>query len=324
MTTPLKTTGNTWLNEISSEGAFVRAATSFRGTVSRESSHLHAAEPNRYHLYVSLACPWAHRTLMVRALKGLEDVISVDVVHPHLTDKGWSFDTDFDGATGDRVGTHSYLQQIYRAASPDYAGVITVPVLFDKKLGTIVNNESSEIIRMLNTEFNAIAQHPEIDLYPENLRSQIDAVNAWTYPSINNGVYRTGFAQSQQAHEHAFDELFDALDRVEHIRQGQPFLCGDTLTEADIRLFPTLIRFDAVYHTHFKCNQRRIADYPNLSGYVRDLYQHPGIRETVDFDQIKRHYYETHPQINPTGIVPMGPLLDLDSPPGREHLDGEG
>jgi len=307
MTTPLKTTGNTWLNEISSEGAFVRAATSFRGTVSKESSHLHAAEPNRYHLYVSLACPWAHRTQMVCALKGLEDLISIDVVHPYLTDKGWSFDTDFDAATGDRASGYSFLQQIYRAASPNYAGVITVPVLFDKKLGTIVNNESSEIIRMLNTEFNAFARHPEIDLYPENLRSQIDAVNAWIYPSINNGVYRSGFAQTQQAHEEAVNELFDALDRVEQILQGQRFLCGDVLTEADVRLFPTLIRFDAVYHTHFKCNRKLIAQYPAMHRYMASIYRLPGIAETINMEHIRFHYFFSHRHINPTGIVPKGP-----------------
>ncbi|MCE2831711.1 MAG: glutathione S-transferase family protein [Oxalobacteraceae bacterium] len=307
MTQPVQTTGNTWLNEISSDGAFVRAATSFRGAVSKDSSHLHAAEPNRYHLYVSHACPWAHRTLMVRALKGLEDLISVDVVHPYLTDKGWSFDTDFDGATGDQVGAQSFLQQIYRAVSPDYAGVITVPVLFDKKLGTIVNNESSEIIRMFNTEFDAFARHPEIDLYPENLRSQIDAVNDWIYPSINNGVYRSGFAQTQQAHEAAINELFDALDRVEQILQGQQFLCGDALTEADVRLFPTLIRFDAVYHTHFKCNRKLIAQYPAMHRYMASIYRLPGIADTVDMEHIRFHYFFSHRHINPTGIVPKGP-----------------
>ena len=307
MTTPLKTTGNTWLNEISSDGAFVRAATSFRGTVSKESSHLHAAEPDRYHLYVSLACPWAHRTQMVCALKGLEDLITVDVVHPYLTDQGWSFDTDFDAATGDRVSGYSFLQQIYRAVSPDYAGVITVPVLFDKKLGTIVNNESSEIIRMLNTEFNAYARHPEIDLYPENLRSQIDELNTWIYPSINNGVYRSGFAQTQQAHEEAVNELFDALDRVEQILQGQQFLCGDTLTEADVRLFPTLIRFDAVYHTHFKCNRKLIAQYPAMHRYMASIYRLPGIAETINMEHIRFHYFFSHRHINPTGIVPRGP-----------------
>jgi putative glutathione S-transferase len=244
---------------------------------------------------------------MVRALKGLEDLISVDVVHPYLTDKGWSFDTDFDGATGDQVGAQSFLQQIYRAVSPDYAGVITVPVLFDKKLGTIVNNESSEIIRMFNTEFDAFARHPEIDLYPEHLRSQIDAVNDWIYPSINNGVYRSGFAQTQQAHEEAVSELFDALDRVEQILQEQRFLCGDVLTEADVRLFPTLIRFDAVYHTHFKCNRKLIAQYPAMHRYMASIYRLPGIADTVDMEHIRFHYFFSHRHINPTGIVPKGP-----------------
>jgi putative glutathione S-transferase len=303
----IQTTGNTWLNEIGSDGAFVRAPTSFHGTVSRNPTHTHPAEPGRYHLYVSLACPWAHRTLMVRALKGLTSAISVDVVHPFLTDKGWSFETDFNGATGDRVGSCEYLQQIYRAAAPGYAGVITVPVLFDKKLQTIVNNESAEIIRMLNTEFNAFAERPEIDLYPEEYRRQIDELNAWIYPSINNGVYRSGFAQSQAAHEQAINELFDALERVEQILQTQPMLCGEVLTEADIRLFPTLIRFDAVYHTHFKCNRKLIAQYPALHRYMAKIYQLPGIAETIDMDHIRFHYYYSHRHINPTGIVPRGP-----------------
>jgi putative glutathione S-transferase len=244
---------------------------------------------------------------MVRALKGLTSAISVDVVHPFLTDKGWSFETDFNGATGDRVGSCEYLQQIYRAAAPGYAGVITVPVLFDKKLQTIVNNESAEIIRMLNTEFNAFAERPEIDLYPEEYRRQIDELNAWIYPSINNGVYRSGFAQSQAAHEQAINELFDALERVEQILQTQPMLCGEVLTEADIRLFPTLIRFDAVYHTHFKCNRKLIAQYPALHRYMAKIYQLPGIAETIDMDHIRFHYYYSHRHINPTGIVPRGP-----------------
>lgn len=307
MNESVQTTGNTWLNEIADDGAFVRATTSFRASISREPGHRHTAEAGRYHLYVSLACPWAHRTLMVRALKGLHDVISVDVVHPYLTDKGWSFDTDFTAATGDRVCSHSFLQQIYRAASPDYAGVITVPVLFDKKLATIVNNESSEIIRILNTEFNDFALNPALDLYPQNLRSQIDELNAWIYPNINNGVYRSGFAQSQQAHDDAADELFDALDRVEDILQRQQYLCGDTLTEADVRLFPTLIRFDAVYHTHFKCNRKLIAQYPAMHQYMARIYRLPGIADTIDMEHIRFHYYFSHRHINPTGIVPKGP-----------------
>ena len=307
MNESVQTTGNTWLNEIADDGTFVRATTSFRASISREPGYRHTAEAGRYHLYVSLACPWAHRTLMVRALKGLHDVISVDVVHPYLTDKGWSFDTDFAGATGDRVNGSGFLQQIYRAASPDYAGVITVPVLFDKKLGTIVNNESSEIIRILNTEFNDFALNPALDLYPQNLRSQIDELNAWIYPSINNGVYRSGFAQSQQAHDQAADELFDALDRVENILHKQQYLCGDTLTEADVRLFPTLIRFDAVYHTHFKCNRKLIAQYPAMHKYMARIYHLPGIADTIDMEHIRFHYYFSHRHINPTGIVPKGP-----------------
>jgi putative glutathione S-transferase len=307
MTESVQTTGNTWLNEIADDGAFVRATTRFRSSISREPGHRHTAEAGRYHLYVSLACPWAHRTLMVRALKGLEDVISVDIVHPYLTDKGWSFDTDFDGATGDRVGGQGFLQQIYRAVSPAYAGVITVPVLYDKQLSTIVNNESAEIIRLLNTEFNDLAKHPELDLYPHNLRSQIDELNAWIYPSINNGVYRSGFAQSQRAHDAAADELFDALDRVEDLLQDRQYLCGDTLTEADVRLFPTLIRFDAVYHTHFKCNRQLIAQYPAMHRYMGRIYHLPGIAETIDMEHIRFHYFFSHRHINPTGIVPKGP-----------------
>jgi len=307
MTESVQTTGNTWLNEIADDGAFVRATTSFRSSISREPGHRHTAEAGRYHLYVSLACPWAHRTLMVRALKGLEDVISVDVVHPYLTDKGWSFDTDFGGATGDRVGRQGFLQQIYRAVSPDYAGVITVPVLYDKQLSTIVNNESAEIIRMLNTEFNDLAKHPELDLYPHNLRSQIDELNAWIHPSINNGVYRSVFTQSQQAHDAAADELFDALDCVEDLLQDRQYLCGDTLTEADVRLFPTLIRFDAVYHTHFKCNRRLIGQYPAMHRYMGRIYHLPGIAETIDMEHIRFHYFFSHRHINPTGIVPKGP-----------------
>ncbi|MBM3364618.1 MAG: glutathione S-transferase family protein [Betaproteobacteria bacterium] len=307
MAESLKTTGNTWSNEISSDGAFVRSSTSFRGTVSQDPNHRHTAEAGRYHLYVSLACPWAHRTLMLRALKGLEDVINVDVVHPYLTDKGWSFDTDFIGATGDRVNAYTHLQQVYRAASADYTGVITVPVLFDKKLGTIVNNESADIIRMLNTEFNAFASHPELDLYPSHLRNKIDELNAWIYPSINNGVYRSGFAQSQQVHETTVDELFDALDRVEQILQSQHYLCGDVVTEADLRLFATLIRFDAVYHTHFKCNRKLISQYPAMHKYMSSIYRMPGIAATTDMEHIRFHYFYSHRHINPTGIVPRGP-----------------
>jgi glutathionyl-hydroquinone reductase len=216
---------------------------------------LESAVEFTYHLYVSLACPWAHRTLMVRALKGLEKVISVDVVHPYLRDGGWTFDTDFTGATGDSLGGHSHLRQVYQLALPDYTGIITVPVLWDKKLGAIVNNGSSEIIRMLNSEFQTFATHPELDLYPSALRGAIDDTNAWVYESINNGVYCSGFARNQRAHAEAVNELFDALERVQAILSKQAYLCGDVLTEADVRLFATLIRFDWVYHTHFSATE---------------------------------------------------------------------
>lgn len=304
---PARTIGNTWINEIAEDGSFVRGPSGFHGRVLADSTAVHAAEAGRYHLYVSLACPWAHRALIVRALKGLEQAISVDVVHPFLNDKGWSFDTDFAGTTGDRVGGREYLQQTYKQANPDYSGIITVPVLWDKKLGTIVNNESSEIIRMLNSEFQAFAFNPHVDLYPLDKRGAIDETNDWVYKSINNGVYRSGFAQSQAAHERAVDELFAALNRAESILSTQLYLCGDVLTEADIRLFTTLIRFDAVYHTHFKCNHKLIAQYPALLRYMAGIYQLQGVAQTVDMDQIRFHYYASHKHINPTGIVPQGP-----------------
>jgi len=300
-------TGNTWTQEIADDGAFVRSPTSFRDSVSRDPAAKHHAESGRYHLYVSLACPWAHRTLMVRALKGLEQAISVDVVHPYLTDSGWSFDTDFPGATGDRLGGRSHLQHVYREVSPDYSGIITVPVLWDKTLQTIVNNESGEIVRMLNSEFQAFGTHPELDLYPVALRAAIDDTNAWVYRSINNGVYRCGFAQSQQVYDLAVGELFAALDRVEGILSKQAYLCGDTLTEADVRLFATLIRFDSVYHTHFKCNRQLIAQYPAMWRYMAGIYHLPGVAATVDLDHIRFHYYYSHRHINPSGIVPQGP-----------------
>lgn len=303
----VQTTGNTWTREIAEDGAFERTQTSFRATVSDDPSAQHPAEAGRYHLYVSLACPWAHRTLIVRALKGLQHAISVDVVHPYLTDKGWSFDSDFAGATGDTVGGRAYLQQRYLEAAPDYAGLITVPVLWDKHLGTVVSNESADIVRMLNSAFQSFSEHPELDLYPAALRNEIDAVNAWIYPSINNGVYRSGFAQSQHAYERAVDELFGALDRAERLLTAQDTLCGGVLTEADVRLFTTLIRFDAVYHTHFKCNRRLIAQYPALHRFTARIYRLPGVADTVDMEQIRFHYYYSHRHINPTGIVPAGP-----------------
>lgn len=300
-------TGNTWSQQIADDGSFVRAATRFRDRISREPGARHPPQPGRYHLYVSLACPWAHRTLIVRALKGLEDIVSVDVVHPHLTATGWSFDADFPGSTGDRVGGHRLLQHVYRGADPAYQGTITVPVLWDKQERTIVNNESAEILRMLNSEFDAYAGTPERDLYPSGLREAIDATNDWIYPSINNGVYRCGFARSQAAYDRAVGELFHALDRVEAILAESDFLCGSQLTEADVRLFTTLIRFDAVYHTHFKCNHRQVAQYPAMHRYLARLYRLPGVAPTVNLEHIRFHYYHSHRHINPTGIVPRGP-----------------
>jgi len=304
---PTKKTGNTWTTRTDVDGAFVRAPTDFHGRISNDPGALHPAQAGRYHLYVSHACPWAHRTLIVRALKGLETVISYDVVHPHLTDSGWSFDTDFPGATGDSVNGHSYLKQVYQQASLDYAGIITVPVLWDKTLGTIVNNESSEIIRFFNSEFQALCTHPELDLYPPALRATIDETNAWVYPSINNGVYRCGFARSQNAYDAAVQQLFTALDRVEGILSNQAYLCGDALTEADVRLFTTLIRFDAVYHTHFKCNCKLVAQYPAMHRYMAGIYCLPGVAGTVNMEHIRFHYYYSHRHINPTGIVAAGP-----------------
>jgi len=312
--------GNTWEKQIDEDGAFVRRPTSFHGVCSPDEDAEFPAEPGRYHLYVSYACPWAHRTLIVRVLKGLQNVISFDVVHHLLTSDGWSFDTDIDGATGDRVNGNRFLKEAYFASNPDYEGAITVPVLWDKHSGRIVNNESSEIIRIFNSAFQSHAEHPQVDLYPEHLRERIDELNDWIYPDINNGVYRCGFARSQRAYSAAFDSLFSALDRAEEILGRHRFLTGDTLTEADVRLFTTLVRFDPVYLTHFKTNKHRLIEYPNLWGYVRDVYQMPGIAETVNMEHIKRHYFESHRQINPFGIVPDGPALDLAAPHDRAGL----
>ena len=310
-------TGNTWSTEVDDEGEFVRKATTFRSAIKADGSTDFQPETGRYHLYVSYACPWAHRTLMVRRLKGLEKAISFDVVDPFLPSEGWTFEKNVAGATGDSVNDFRLLREVYFNSRPDFRGTVTVPVLFDKKTGVIVNNESSEIIRMLNSEFQDIAEHPELDLYPEALRRQIDELNDWIYPQINNGVYRSGFAQKQRAYSKAVSGLFEGLDRVEGILADSRYLCGDRLTEADVRLFTTLVRFDAVYVTHFKCNVRRIVDYPNLWGYTRDIYQLPGVAETVNMEHIKRHYFESHRHINPYGIVPAGPELDFTTPHGR-------
>lgn len=302
--------------ETDDEGAFVRQQSAFRGSVAADLAAEFPAADGRYHLYVSLACPWASRAVIVRKLKGLEEVIPMTVVDPVRDERGWRFFPD----QPDPVNGFEYLSEAYLLTDPGFEGRVTVPVLWDKESNRAVNNESSEIIRMLESEFDQWAGEPELDLYPEDLRDEIDAINQRVYDSVNNGVYRCGFATTQAAYEQAFVELFEALDWIDDLLGDRRYLTGDRITEADWRLFVTLIRFDPVYVGHFKCNQRQIADYPNLSGYTRDLYQQPGIRETVDFDHIKRHYYMTHPQINPTGVVPMGPLMDLESPPGRESL----
>jgi glutathionyl-hydroquinone reductase len=313
-----------WYSTAETGGKFVRKESQFRNWVTRDGAAGPSgkdgfrAEPGRYHLYVSYACPWAHRTLIVRALKKLDGIISVSVVHHFMGELGWTFLGE-DGATGDTLYGLDYLHQIYTRADPDYSGRVTVPVLWDKKLQTIVSNESSEIIRMLNSAFDAWGD-ASLDLYPERLRGEIDRVNTLVYPAINNGVYRAGFAGTQQAYEEAFGELFAALDTLEERLGRQRYLAGDIITEADWRLFTTLARFDPVYVGHFKCNLRRIADYPNLSNYLRELYQVPGIAETVNMHHIKSHYYGSHETINPTRIVPVGPAIDYAAPHNRGRL----
>ena len=307
-----------WYDTKSSGGRFVRQDSAFRGWVRADGSTNHRPESGRYHLYVSLACPWAHRTLIFRKLKQLEGAISINIVDPYMREQGWVFG-DTPGATPDELFGSQYLYEIYQRANPDYTGRVTVPVLWDKKLGTIVSNESSEIIRMFNSEFDAIGG-ASLDFYPVELRDEIDAMNEFVYPRINNGVYRCGFATTQDAYDEAFCDLFSALDTLEDRLSKQRYLVGDRTTEADWRLFTTLVRFDPVYVGHFKCNLRRIADYPNLSGYLRELYQLPGIADTVNMMHIKHHYYGSHSTINPTGVVPVGPEIDFDRPHGREVL----
>ena len=306
-----------WAGRHDARGNFLRQESRFRGRVTRDGSSGYRALPGRYHLYVSLACPWAHRTLIFRALKGLDNAISVSIVDPLMLDDGWAF-SEFPGCVPDTVNGARYLREVYAKADPRYSGRVTVPVLWDRETGTIVNNESSEIIRMLNSEFEDIARLHE-DYYPQPLRAEIDAVNRLVYENINNGVYRCGFATTQEAYEGAFDALFSALDQLEARLDRSRYLAGDRMTEADWRLFPTLVRFDAVYYGHFKCNLRRLGDYPNLSNYLRDLYQVPGVAETVDMAHIKRHYYASHRHINPTGIVPKGPEVDFSTPHDRSH-----
>ncbi|MBI3778038.1 MAG: glutathione S-transferase family protein [Gammaproteobacteria bacterium] len=304
-----------WYDTSKTAGEFIRADSQFRDSVTANGASGYPAEAGRYHLYVSLACPWAHRTLIFRKLKKLEDVISVSVVDPVITEGGWAFR---DGFT-DTVNGFAFLREVYTRANPDYSGRVTVPVLWDMRTQRIVNNESAEIIRMLNSEFNTFTP-VKTDFYPAALRREIDAVNAFVYERINNGVYKAGFAGSQRVYESAVTRLFAALDEIETRLGKSRYLAGDTLTEADWRLFPTLIRFDAVYVAHFKCNLKRIEDYPNLSNYLRDLYQVPGIAETVNFDHVKRHYFMSHRHLNPSGLVPKGPILDFSTAHDRDRL----
>ena len=305
-----------WYDTKSTGGRFVRTTTSFRNWITADGSPGPSgeggfpAEAGRYHLYVSLACPWAHRTLIMRALKGLEDIISVSVVDPFMGEEGWVFADHAarrsEGATTDAVLGKQRLYEVYLAADPAYSGRVTVPVLWDKTRGTIVSNESAEIIRMLNTAFATFTEDRH-DYYPAALAGEIDALNARVYDAVNNGVYKAGFATAQDAYEEAVTALFNELDALEAKLEGRDWLLGEALTEADIRLFTTLIRFDPVYVGHFKCNIRRIFDYTNLSRYVRAFYALPGVAGTVNLTHIKRHYYESHKTINPTGVVPVGP-----------------
>ena len=314
--------------ESSKDGAFQREQAQRRNWLTTDGSAGptgvggFAAEAGRYHLYVSLACPWAHRTLIMRKLKGLESLIDVSVVSWLMLENGWTFDRDY-GSSGDKLDGLDFMHQRYTADTADYTGRVTVPVVWDKQQQRIVNNESSEIIRMFNSAFDHLTGN-DLDFYPPHLRSEIDALNERIYPAVNNGVYRAGFATSQKAYEQAFDEVFAELDHLEGLLDERRYLAGEYLTEADIRLFTTLIRFDAVYHGHFKCNLRRISDYPNLSNWLRELYQWPGFAETVDFTHIKNHYYGSHKTINPTGVVPKGPEQDFSVAHDRDRLSGKG
>jgi len=305
-----------WYDTKSHGGKFVRESAGFRDWVSPAPGARFAPEADRYHLYICLACPWAHRTLIMRALKGLESVIGMSIVDPYMGEWGWTF-SDAPGAIRDPLYDMDHLFELYQRAVPDYTGRVTTPTLWDRKEETIVSNESADILRMFNSAFDGIAEHPERDYYPRALRGEIEAVNERVYPDINNGVYKAGFATTQDAYEEAFETLFAALDWADERLATQRYMAGPQITEADWRLFTTLVRFDAVYHGHFKCNRRRITDYPNLSGYLRELYQVPGIAGTTDFSHIKQHYYRSHGTINPNGIVPLGPELNLNAPHGR-------
>lgn len=313
-----------WYDTASSGGRFEREDAGFRNWVTIDGSAGPTgvggfkAEPDRYHLYVSLACPWAHRTLVYRKLKGLEDIIPISVVHPFMGEHGWTF-AEGEGVIADPLFDADYLYEIYTAAKSDYTGRVTVPILWDKQTNTIVSNESSEIIRMFNSAFDDVGATAG-DFLPSALLAEIDEINAFVYSAVNNGVYKAGFATTQEAYEEAVVELFAALDTLEARLADKRYLTGSTITEADWRLFTTLVRFDAVYVGHFKCNLRRIIDYPNLWGYLRDLYQVPGIAETVNMEHIKQHYYTSHANINPTRIIPIGPVLDFTTAHHRDQL----
>lgn len=298
-----------WYDTRATQGEFVRTIAGFRDWVTADGSSGYPAEAGRYHLYVSLACPWAHRTLIVRALKKLDSVVSVSIVEPVMSEQGWAFSQSLP----DHANRYSYMHELYTASQPKFSGRVSVPVLWDKATRRILNNESAEIIRMFNQAFDGLGDSA-VDLYPVALRPEIDRLNDFIYDNINNGVYRCGFATTQEAYERAFDRLFLALDEVESRLAHRRFLLGESAIEADWRLFPTLARFDAVYFGHFKCNRSRIEDFPHLTRYLRELYLVPGVAPTVDIDHIKRHYYMSHPHINPTGIVPVGPRLKFCFP----------
>lgn len=313
-----------WYDTKSTGGAFKRSTSGYRNWITADGSagptgeSGFKAESGRYHLYVSLACPWAHRTLIFRAVKGLTDHIGVSVVHPDMLTDGWTFDPDFPGATGDTLYGLPFARDIYLKADPQASGRVTVPILWDTHRETIVSNESSEIIRMLNSAFDGLTGNSD-DFWPVALQDEIEAVNERVYDTVNNGVYKSGFATTQDAYDAAVGPLFDSLDWLEDRLSRQRYLVGDKITEADWRLFTTLVRFDSVYHLHFKCNRHRIIDYPNLWAYTRELYQWPGVAETVNLEHIVRHYHYSHETINPNRIIPINPVLDFDAPHGRNR-----
>ncbi len=313
---------DTWYDTSKSGGKFVRSTAGFRNWITPDGAPGpsgeggFAAEAGRYHLYVSLACPWAHRTLILRRLKGLDGLIGVSIVHPEMLSDGWTFRTDDHGATGDRLFGLPFLRDIYTRAKPDISGRVTVPVLWDTKTGTIVSNESAEILRMFNSAFDGLTGNT-LDFCSEDLRDEIDRINERVYRDVNNGAYKAGFATTQSAYDEAVHALFDALDWLEDLLGTRRYLTGDRITEADWRLFTTLVRFDPVYHLHFKCNRRRLIDYPNLWGYARDLFQVPGVEQTVGLEHIVRHYHYSHDTINPNRIIPINPVIDWHAPHGR-------